>query len=297
VSIAPIPRTHLLVLLDDHESEFTDRRSRGIEITTRILSVPGEAEGRYLDLACADPLGFDVFDALGGDLVGALATSVEEPSVAARRLVGKWRRFWLTPPEPQLTREEQIGLFAELWFICYWLTPKAGIERAIEAWRGALGARHDFELPGYSIEVKAATSAARRAHQIHGIEQLALPGAGKLYLFSLSLREEGGALNTLPSIVHHLRDLASESDEAIVTFETRLALSHYSSAASSEYEALRLRIVDERLYEVDGDFPRLLPSSLKEGVPSGVGNIRYSINLSGFDEHIVASVSAQAPFE
>ena len=286
-------RRHLLVPLAEVDEEYNDRRSRGIEIITRELSILGGSQARYLDLLCVDPAGYDVFDAIGGDLARALSAGIEEPSVAARRLVGKWRRFWMTPPALLLNRDEQIGLFAELWFLAYWLIPKIGVARATEAWRGPLRARHDVELPGCSVEVKGTTSVAARSHRIHGIEQLVPPEQGTLYLFSLALRDEGGALNTLPSIVQQVRDLASEDDDAIVIFETRLAQSGYVASAELDYEALRLRVVSERLYRVDDGFPRLLPGSFLGGIPSGVVDIEYTINLTGFDSCIVATTPEQ----
>jgi hypothetical protein len=286
-------RRHLLIALDDSESQYNDRKSRGIEIVTRRLSILGGPESRYVDLSCLDPLGFDVFDSLGGELARAVAAGIEEPAVAARRLVGKWRRFWLTQPAVLLTRDEQIGLFAELWFIAYWMVPKVGAVAAIEAWRGPFGARHDIELLNCSIEVKATTSVSGRSHSIHGLEQLLPPENGGLLLFSLMLREEGGASNTLPGLVQRVRDIASQDDDSIIQFETRLQQSKYQDAASVDYEALRLRVVSERLYAVIETFPRILPSSFSAGVPDGVGEISYVINLSGFDELVVAKSPEQ----
>lgn len=282
-------RRHLLVALTASEVGYADCKSRGIEISTRDLVVAEGAQGRYLDLRCLDPLGFDVFDALGGELAATLAAELEEPAVAAQRLLGRWRRFWLTPPGPLLSREERIGLFAELWFLAYWLVPKIGMVHATDAWRGPLGARHDFELSDRSIEVKATTSGAGRSHRVHGIDQLGVPDGGTLLVFSLELREEGGGANTLPGIIEHIRDLATEDDEVIVRFETKLAQTGYAAAIGSDAEDMRFRIIDERLYRVEGSFPRLIRDSLIGGVPDGVNDVAYTISLSGFDAYIVAT--------
>lgn len=280
---------HLLVSLTSQEAEYSDRRSRGIKITTRELALADGTRGRYLDLTCRDPMGFDVFDALGSEFGMALAAEIEEPAVAARRLVSKWRRFWTTSSGPLLSREQQVGLFAELWFLAFWLVPKVGLVQSVDAWRGPLGARHDIELPTCSIEVKASTSDAGRTHRIHGIDQLAVPQDGKLFLFSLAVREDGGGANTLPGLVELIRDLASNDDDGIIRFETRLAHTGYLPSAVADYADLRFRVVDERLYRVEDPFPRLLRRSLLGGMPAGVEEVSYSINLAGFDSHLVAT--------
>jgi hypothetical protein len=40
-----------------------------------------------------------------------------------------------------------------------------------------------------------------RIHRINGRDQLAPPELGELLFFSLRLHEEGGATNTLPSVI------------------------------------------------------------------------------------------------
>jgi hypothetical protein len=285
-------RRHLLIALRPEESDYSDRRSRGIEITTRDLLLMDGTQGRYLDLLCREPLGFEIFDSLGGELAAAQAAEIETPADAARRLVGKWRKFWLSESLSALSREEQIGLFAELWFLAFWLVPRIGLVRAMESWRGPLGARHDMELPECSIEVKATTSGIHRTHWIHGIDQLEVPDSGSLFLFSLALKDEAGGANTLASVVERLRNLPSEDDQTIVRFEAKLAQTGYTNSAHDGSD-LRFRIIDERLYRVEGLFPRLRRASLAGGVPSGIEEISYVINLNGLDAYLAATQPEQ----
>lgn len=280
-------KRHFLLSLEDGEQGLVDKRSRGIDADTRELAVDDSPSKRYLDLRCVDALGNDVFDALGAELAATIRKGGEEPAKIAKRLLAKWRRFWDAPPPP-LSRTDEIGLMAEVWFLAFWLIPKIGVAEAVDCWRGPMGARHDIELREYSVEIKGSTSVNGRKHHIHGIEQLAEPEGGELYLFSLAMREEGGATNTLDAVIERLRDIVSVDDDATIQLETRLARSGYRPLQASSDEVLRVRITSELLYRVDAAFPRLTPASLRKGVPGGVENVEYIIDVAGYESCIVA---------
>ena len=281
-------RRHLLIKLQPDEVELHDDQSRGISVTTRELVVHDHGSGRYLDICCSDASGYDVLDLIGGEIaVGFVA-----PNIAPARLVelvlAKWRRFWGQLPRPMLTREEQLGLFAELWFLSTWLVPHIGVSEAVISWRGPFGSRHDFEWPGRSIEVKATTSVRGRIHRINGLEQLAPPESGDLMIFSLRLREEGGASNTLPSLVDVCRAQMELEPESLNLFEAALAKTNYSPTYEDEYAKLKLRTIEEGLFRVEQDFPCITPTSFRVGVPSGVERVEYEINLGGYDHLLIA---------
>ena len=244
--------------------------------------MPGHATGRYLDITCQDSSGHEAFDMIGGELAERLAAGRETAPEVVARVLSKWRRFWGQPPKQLLSRQEQIGLFAELWFLANWLIPKTGCGNAISAWRGPLGSRHDFEWAGRSIEVKATTSTRGHIYHINGLDQLAPPDSGDLLFYSLRLREEGGALHTLPSVVVCCRDLLANEAQVLSLFENSLAQIGYSPAHEEEYAKAKYRVVEEGLFTVIQDFPRLLLTSFSSGLPAGVERVEYEVNLAGF---------------
>ena len=67
-----------------------------------------------------------------------------------------------------------------------------------------------------------------RVHRINGLNQLAPPENGELMFFSLRLREEGGASNTLPALVGTCRSLLEADAEALSGFESALVQVGYS---------------------------------------------------------------------
>jgi hypothetical protein len=287
-------RRHLLVALYENEDGLRDTQSRGVHVETRDLVVRGQSATRYLDIQCLDITGYSALDLIGGELVVELSKPGAIPADTVKRVLAKWRRFWGLLPRTMLSREEVIGLFAELWFFLVWLLPSAGASEAVQRWRGPMGSRHDYEWTGKSVEVKATTSTRGRIHWINGLDQLSPPEQGSLYFFSLHLREEAGATNTLPSLIGSILSQLNSDVDALSRFETVLAQTGYSPAHDDEYAKLHLRIVAEGLYAVRDDFPRLNAQQFMAGVPVGVEKVEYEINLNSYDHLRIAQMPANS---
>ncbi|NCO35004.1 MAG: hypothetical protein AUJ92_16035 [Armatimonadetes bacterium CG2_30_59_28] len=279
---------HLLIPLLDGESELRDTKSRGLTVQTQNLVVRGQDEARYLDIRCEDAGGHPAFDLIGGEIAAQFSAGDAAPAEIVSRVLAKWRRFWGQLPREMLTREGLLGVFAEVWFLSVWLLPRVGAAQAILRWRGPFGSRHDFEWTGESVEVKATTATRGLIHHISGLDQLGPPENGELFLFSLRLREEAGATNTLPTLIANCRTLLGPDAETLGHFETALMRAGYSPVHDEEYAKVHLRVVEEGLFAVRGDFPRLTARSFPDGIPSGVERIEYEINLNTFNHLRVA---------
>ncbi len=286
---------HILISLQTDDEEYADRQSRGVSVGTRELVIHGSSMERYLDMVCLDANGYAILDLMGGEIAKELSTGTRPAPEIVKRVLAKWRRFWGQIPQPMLSREEQLGLFAEIWFIVEWLIPKMGTD-AVLAWRGPWGSRHDFEWLGRSVEVKATTSVRGRIHKIHGLDQLLSPENGALFLFSVSLREEGGAAHDLPGVIELCRHLLEGNEDGLAHFENALARIGYSPMFDDEYSKLKLRIAENVLFQVQGNFPRLTGASFSGGVPEGVERVEYEINLNSFDDLLLARQPDQMPF-
>jgi len=282
------------MLLLPGEEEFKDRESRGLSVETRELGLVGEDIQRYLDIQCMDSAGHAALDVMAAELAEGLAVSGRDtpPHDVVRRMLAKWRRFWGHLPRNLLTRDEQIGLFTELWFLCYWLVPKVGVVNAVKRWRGPFGARHDFEWLQRAVEAKGTSSGRGRIHLINGLEQLEEPEQGELFLFSLRLREESSATNTLPAVIEKARELVANEAEALDYMDSALARSGYAPTHEEDYRKVQFRIVDERMYAVTTRFPRLIRKSLRGDLPGEVEHIHYELNLSGVEESCIARATS-----
>jgi len=272
---------HLLILVEDDAAPLADKDSRGVKVELKELRDQSNATALYIDIECLDPSGHAALDMVAAEIAAALeaGSSIRKVDLVAN-IVGKWRRFWSSPIKKVLSKDEQIGLFGELWFLVSWLIPTVGAG-SVFAWRGPNGSRHDFELPGASVEVKATLLPTPR-HRINGIRQLAESETGPLYLFSIQLREEGGATNCVPSLVSACRRRLQTFPEQLSHFEEILYRAGYMDVAGADYSKLKLRVIEQGVFLVAGRFPRLVPASFPEGLPDGVGKVSYEIDLTGF---------------
>lgn len=270
-----------IIALAPEEAELADRKSRGVSVATVELAEEHGGTRRHIVVRCAEPVGHAWFDLLGADLAVLLAS--QAPAQAVARALAKWRRFWGQAPGELLSREAQIGLFAELWFLSRWLLPAVGPSIAAGRWRGPFGSRRDFEWSGGAVEVKGCTIVRAPVFRIHGLDQLDPPGGdGHLWLFALRLREDGGGEHTLPTLVRECESGLAADPAAAGLLESALSHTGYSPLHEGEYAGTRWRIVDERLYPVGPEFPRLGSEDFPYGLPAGVSDLSYALELGGY---------------
>ena len=281
IAVDAARKRYVLVRIPHGEPEtLSERTSKGIAVQTVAMKAGGsEEESTFVEIACLEPTGHAALDIVTRELVEALVAGA---SIGRVRLVqgvlAKWRRFWSGVQQSLLSREELLGLFGELWFLSRWLLPSVGCEKGIAMWRGPSGARNDFEAPGLAIEAKT-SSRLDGSHQINGLEQLLEPADGTLLLFSLVLREEASGAESLPGLVAEARAILLHDVAAIDPFESMLLAARYEDAHANEYAKVKLRVRGQALYRVVAGFPRMVPSSLAQGVPAGVSDIGYNLRL------------------
>jgi len=286
---------HLLIPLNETDDEYSDNQSRGFVVTTKEFSIRGNTPERYMALKCLDAGGHGILDMMGGEIADGLLGQNKQPAEIVQKVLSKWRRFFGQVPQPILSHEEQLGLFAELWFLAVWVIPKLG-PSSVRNWKGPWGSRHDFEWDNQSVEVKATTNVRGRIHRIHGIDQLEPPESGPLYLFSVRMREEMGATQNLPKVVAECRTNLVDDDELLAYFENTLVQAGYSPIFDEEYAKMKLRIIDDVLFHVNDVFPKLTRASFSNNTPEGIERIDYEINLTSFGNLIVANQPDEVPF-
>ena len=284
---------HILVQLESDDSAYDNRQSRGIQVVTRQLNVHGQIPSRYIDLICLDTAGYSGFDLIGSEILSELAKGTRSPSEIIHYVLAKWRRFWGQIPLDLLSRSEVIGLLAEIRFLTERLIPDVGPAEAVKRWHGPFGSRNDFEWTGCSVEVKATTASRGRIFHINGIDQLEPQENGKLLFFGVRLREEGGADQTLPGVIEACRNLLVKDDDALDKFESALVQAGYSLHHNEEYEKMHFRIIEEALFAVTVDFPRICAGNFDGGIPAGIERVEYEINLNGFDRLIKTDKSQE----
>ena len=280
---------HFLLAIPEDGTVVSDEHSRGIRAVTRPLSVQQQPERLFIDVLCTAVGGQDVFNLVGTAIVDQVDQG-GDPAEAVRTTLARWRRFWGAAPAGALTPQEIRGLFGELWFLAVWLLPHGHDQ--VRHWLGPTGARHDFQWRDLAIEAKATTSIRGHIHRINGLDQLDPPANGRLHVFSLRLREEVSASNSLVTLVAMITAELGDDGDILNDFETRLMQAGYSPAEADRYEELRFRVIDERLHEVSEVFPRLSAASFVDGLPPGVERVEYEVNLDACPDSIIANAPA-----
>jgi hypothetical protein len=281
---------HFLIPLESGDDFRQDKRSRGITATVKSLHIHGNAgdtpEVRYIDIQLEEESEKEMFDIVGRQMAQTIGQTNRPRSDSVRLVLSRWRHFWGSITVNPLSRDEIIGLFSELWFIKNWILPfESSI--LIYGWRGPYGGTHDFEWKNVSVEVKGTTVSEGIKHWVNGLDQLSPPGNGRLYLFSLKMREENGAAYTLPGMIRSCLEMARDDVELVEFLEESIARAGYSPTYDDLYERFGFHVTGEALYEVRGRFPRVTRDSFPEGGLDGIEKVQYQVNLEGYSDLIV----------
>jgi Putative PD-(D/E)XK family member, (DUF4420) len=285
LAVDHVGQQHLLVRVPD-QTEAPPARTKGLSVSVRRHRVPGQPDADYIDLACVDDAAAETFAVVAADLVNDLhGIELDGRSATVSDTLARWRWFW-GDTSSRLSEKEAVGLFAELWFLDQWA---GALPETVEAWGGSDNTRHDFQWPGYSVEVKATATRGDGAtiHTVQHLDQLADPETGQLYLFSMRVVRDRLAANSLAALIRRASMQLAGNPLARDSFLSKVAQRGYNPADRTLRES-SYRILEERLYEVSGSFPRLTEASFPTGVPTGVVDVSYKIDMSTCEEWLAA---------
>ncbi len=283
---------HLLIQVPDSSAPIIQPRTRGLEVNSARYRLGADPEALYVDLVCIDPAQNPTFSAVAEDIFRVLVRPHGRPRDVIFGALARWRTFWSAGAEG-MGPEKALKLFAELLFMKRWLAPVT--PQVMERWTVGDEAQYDFQWSEVAVEVKAAEGRANEEpqHLVTSLEQMDDPDHGRLFLFSLQVREDAVAADSLHSLVQGLA--AGFGDPgALADLDRKLGLRGYS-ANDRTSAARKLRIVSERLYRVENGFPRITKQSLQAGgLPAGVSKIGYTVDLAVCRPWLVATAPTDA---
>ena len=270
---------HLLVLVDGLSDLALDE-THGLKVVISQHRIAGRGEAPYVDLGCLDEGAIQTFASVATEVANAVTRRPpEERTSALLAVIREWRWFWGVDPT-QMSTNDAIGLLGELWFLNRW----AGVSpTALKAWDGSNGARHDFQWPTTSVEVKTIARGGPVTHTIQHLEQLDDPETGQLYLFSLRIARDALAANSVNSLVTAARQALGDDPTSRAELMMKLAARGYTPAGRAE-SCVTYRVLDESLYRVADGFPRLTPRDFPQGLPPGIISIAYQVDMTGCSE-------------
>jgi len=246
----------------------------GIEIS--IVHSDSDLDELLLELLESEQK--SIFRALVADIL--LATSdmaFGENAAGAMRVitrVERWQDLLKRRRDEVLSRQAIIGLFGELHFLKDKVLPKMQPTEAAAAWRGPYGDEQDFVIGGWIIEIKTQLATADQFLKISSEAQLDT-SSGKIAVCHQSLSSapsEDSDAFTLNEIIKDIRNkLLNYGASALDIFEAGLISAGYET--KPEYDLESWKPVRATIYEVEDDFPRLIPSK----IPVGIRNVTYRI--------------------
>ncbi|RYZ76980.1 MAG: PD-(D/E)XK motif protein, partial [Proteobacteria bacterium] len=133
-----------------------------------------------------------------------------------------------------------------------------------------------FQFGRWAIEAKTSKGNNHQKVTINGERQLDTTNFESLFLYHLSLEELQRAGQTLNQIVDEIRVRLIGHNVVLTCFECKLIEASYFDHHRELYEYLGYLIRSESCYKVESSFPRFE----EKDIPSGVGDVKYSITLS-----------------
>jgi Putative PD-(D/E)XK family member, (DUF4420) len=213
-----------------------------------------------------------VADAIDGGQPAALALAQELKSWEA-----------LLKPAARLTKEDEIGLFGELWTL-HRLISFLG-SNAIEGWVAIDTESHDFRFGNVDLEVKTTVS-NERLHFIHSLAQVVPLDGHALYLLSIQIAPAGiGNGLTLPEAILVLHSRFNHDPNLQSLFNRVIETRGYRQSDAAQYPTrFRLRR-GAALIPVDASFPAVTPAAITRLLgpdrASRTDRFQYMVKLDG----------------
>lgn len=265
-------------ILESSASELNGSNLPEFEnVAVRHCEIDG---GHRLVLCLTDHQLKDLFSIMCADLADASSRS-ESPAGAANIFavrLNRWADLLRRGRSREMSFRERLGLLGELCLV-KWLIDVCEVapEVVTRGWRGPDGDTNDIGLNNVRIEVKSQLSTQPFMIRVSSLEQL--DGDGRelcvaLHRFTVS---ESGV--SLASLVADISFRLSGTHSGLMEFQRKLFLVGYQHDAGYVSEAFNLGAV--RVYRVAEGFPRLVPST----VPDGIVRVKYDIACEAIDDY------------
>ncbi len=279
-----------LVELDGRDRHsFSPPSWTGMGLETIVLDVPRQGT-RHIRLSLEDRQFQDIFSAVCADLAETLM-NVTVPSSRSHELqncLDRWGRFFQRHGAQGLSTWEQQGLYGELKLLNLLMDLGVGPVESLESWKVGEVAYHDFEVRGLAIEVKTTTSKEPRRVQINNEIQLDDSGHDFAFLHVITLHKVDTNGETLGELVANIGTALEKNRPDLFLFERKLQDAGYLRIHETLYTD-RYAVRKIETFEIQEGFPRLIH------LPAGVGNVKYTLDISAcsrFEVDIVQRLTA-----
>jgi hypothetical protein len=272
VGLDELRRSHLLLRLVTVTEGPPTSDVAALQIAIRPLLVDGTSSP-YLDVTCVFDSVTEVFEHFIAAVLDRMSVAGDEPVTALRSVLEKWRQF-LVPAGGPPGRDKLAAVLGELLVVRDLATVDA--PRAIEAWVGPFGSRHDFRRGNTALEIKTTQSHTSRRVTIHGEDQLEQPEGGLLYMHLVRLEH---VASSGPSVASVADELFARGVAVDAVFDALAAMGVPPAELAATAE-IRFDVRERLTVPVDDATPRIVSASFAAGVrPVGIVDLSYVIDL------------------
>jgi len=199
-----------------------------------------------------------------------------------QHLLHTWKEFFKGDRKP-LGERAQLGLMGELTILKDCVLHELSSKKALKAWAGPLRGLHDFVFKNCNIEVKSSIGIDNRRFIIHGENQLQIPFEKQLYLFNPVFENSDDGVS-LSDMIASIKLIINSDPLMLEAFDNLLLKVGYHAIHNEHYanQGLKLTKIGIMKYQVEDDFPRILPSSSGEFISVN----DYTIDAKGCESYI-----------
>lgn len=177
-----------------------------------------------------------------------------------------WWKNWIQLTGNTLRIKEPYSIIAELLLL------KELTEKKLNpVWTASQKKIHDIETECFDCEVKSTLSHSSSCITVHGEFQLSDKKTLYLGFYRMEQSRSGFSINDLIDSLTDLGWSRSHLDGEL----TKMGYEPGSSIMKVKY-----RLVENKFYLVDSNFPSITPSLFVDGkIPRGISKINYTVNL------------------
>jgi hypothetical protein len=179
-------------------------------------------------------------------------------------------------------KNQITGLIGELYFLSL-LADRC--PSAVQYWMGpdSVPGRHDFACGESAIEIKSTLRRFGRFHSISGHLQLEEPHHGALHLVTITWESVPQGKYSLESLTKAICEKSGVYARLLIQ---KLDEFGYRLGGDIDIDRQAFNLLEERCYKVNENFPRIIPSSFRDGkLPHGILRLDYTIDLTGEPPH------------
>ena len=182
----------------------------------------------------------------------------------------EWWNNWRDLLGNRINERTVYSIIAELYTLNYILQ----FDKTAE-WSGNGSGTHDIECQNVSIEVKSTIN--KYSSKMTASGQFQLNANKPLYIYFLRM-EPSITGHSINSLIEELKNNGYDENK----LEQMLLNRGYEKGSSSR--ELRYDILEERKYDVDDNFPKIIDKSFKNDIfPKAIVHIEYTIDLDAVD--------------